>query len=119
VKGLTVEVYREFYRGRTSDCTNGGLSSRFDTFVLTGTNPINKRVVSGPCEPDAECPELVLVEGPYNTVRAVPRELLNSGVWVMFGGNFCYTSDSRFPSDAPIKIFDRVETAEQSRELSQ
>jgi len=27
----------------------------------------------------------------------------------MFGGNFVYTSDSRFPSDTPIKVFDRRE----------
>jgi hypothetical protein len=28
----------------------------------------------------------------------------------MFGGNFIYSSDSRFPSDAPIRIHDRYET---------
>lgn len=109
MKGLTVEVFRGFYRGRVDDSTNGGPSSKFDTFVLTGTNPVNKRTVSGPVEPDAEFPELVLTPGPLGSVRAVPRELLDSGVWVMFGGNFCYSSDSRFPSEQPIKIFDRVE----------
>lgn len=94
MKGLLVEVYRGFYNGKTSDCTNGGASSKFDSFVLVGTNPINKRVVSGPFDSRPDTPELVLVEGPYDTVRAVPRELLDAKVWVMFGGNFCYTSDS-------------------------
>jgi hypothetical protein len=51
---------------------------------------------------------------PYNSLRAVPRDVLESGKWYMFGGNFIYTSDSRFPTKEPIKIFDRVETAEQS-----
>lgn len=109
MKGLTVEVYREFYRGRVSDYTNGGPSSKFDSFILTGTNPVNGRVVSGPFEPRPDTPELVLRPGPYNSVQAVPRDLLDLGVWVMFGGNFCYSSDSRFPSEQPIKIFDRVE----------
>ena len=109
MKGLTVEVFRGFYRGKVSDSTNGGISSRIDTFTLTGTNPVNGRTVTGPNEPSADFPELVLAPGPLKSVRAVPRDLLESGKWVMFGGNFCYTSDSRFPSDQPIKIFDRVE----------
>jgi hypothetical protein len=28
----------------------------------------------------------------------------------MFGGNFVYTSDSRFPHDTPIRLMDRFET---------
>jgi hypothetical protein len=28
----------------------------------------------------------------------------------MFGGNFIHTSDSRFPSSAPIAVHDRVES---------
>ena len=42
-------------------------------------------------------------------LRAVPFMLWRARRWVMFGGHFCFTSDSRFPSDQPIKIFDRVE----------
>jgi hypothetical protein len=108
MSGLLVFTYRH----DGGDCTNGGLSSKHDQFVLTWGE-------TGPFEPDAKTPELVLVKGPYNSLRAVPRKLVESKQWVMFGGNFVYTSDSRFPSDQPIKIFDRVETEEQSRELSQ
>jgi hypothetical protein len=39
--------------------------------------------------------------------------------WWMFGGCFIYTSDSRFPSHAPIALHDRTETAEESAALSQ
>lgn len=112
--GLSVEVFR----CNLGDCTNGGVSSKFNSFVLTGTNPLNGKEVTGPCSPSPECPELVLVPGPLKSVRAVPRNLLESGAWVMFGGNFVWCCDSRFPWDFPIKVFDRVETAEQSRQLS-
>ena len=36
-------------------------------------------------------------------------DLLKSNTHSMFGGNFIYTSDSRFPSRAPIQVHDRVE----------
>jgi hypothetical protein len=42
-------------------------------------------------------------------LRAIPYRLWATGHWVMFGGHFCFTSDSRFPSAQPIKIFDRIE----------
>ena len=45
----------------------------------------------------------------FDDIIAVPKSLLDSDKHYMFGGNFAYTSDSRFPSKAPIKIFDRVE----------
>jgi hypothetical protein len=112
-KGLLVDTFRSFDRGRVIDCTNGGLSARHDSFILTGA------VVEGPFEPREDTPELVVTEGPGRSLRAVPRCLLDSKTWVMFGGNFVYSSDSRFPSDQPIKIFDRTETAEQSAGLSQ
>jgi hypothetical protein len=43
-------------------------------------------------------------------LRVVPKSLLDSGKWTMFGGNFVYTSDSRFPSNSPIAVHDRVES---------
>lgn len=36
----------------------------------------------------------------------------------MFGGQFIYSSDSRFPSDQPIHIHDRFETQAQYDRLS-
>ena len=102
-KGLLVNTFRSFDRGKVVDCTLGGLSAKHDYFTLTGEN------IEGPFVPCDTRPELVLTKGPYDTLRAVPRELLDSGAWVLFGGNFVYSSDSRFPSNAPIKVFDRVE----------
>jgi len=52
---------------------------------------------------------LVIEKGPTGRLRAVPKKLKDEGVWYMNGGNFVYTSDSRFPADYPIPVFDRVE----------
>lgn len=49
----------------------------------------------------------VIVQGVY--YYAVPLSLENSNKWVMFGGNFITTSDSRFGFSHPIPVHDRVE----------
>lgn len=38
-----------------------------------------------------------------------PLEVIDNGKWGMAGGNFIYSCDSRFPSDYPISVHDRVE----------
>lgn len=104
-KGLLVSVYRH---ADGYDCTNGGVSSRIREFVLT--SDVSVPPVYGPFEAVDTDHELVLTAGPRNTLRAIPRALFDSGEGCcMFGGNFVWSSDSRFPSDGPIKIFDREE----------
>jgi hypothetical protein len=39
-------------------------------------------------------------------IAAVPE---GETKWVMFGGTFIYTSDSRFPAEYPIPLHDRIE----------
>jgi hypothetical protein len=108
MKGLSVSVYR---KPDGYDCTNGGISSKHDEFVLVGDG------VDGPSEPREDAP----------AIRLIKRKVMGTAFWIAapldaefedgraagspykFGGNFLYTSDSRFPSDAPIKIFDRKE----------
>jgi hypothetical protein len=41
-----------------------------------------------------------------------------TGVGWMAGGNFIWTSDSRFPSDYPIAVHDRQESQDQYNMLS-
>lgn len=104
--GLIVNVYDH----PLGDCTNNGISSRFKSLCVTN--------IEGPFEPDEGHPPVQLVKGPMNTARLVSEIDLEEGNWVMFGGNFAYTSDSRFSkacfellghhADA-VKIFDRVE----------
>jgi hypothetical protein len=93
--GLNVDVFRN---SSHYDCTNGGMTSRFNRVCLVN--------VDGPFEPTLDIPAAVLVKGNLpNTAKVVPEEALNNnGDWTifgapkiyMFGGNFVATRDSRF-----------------------
>jgi hypothetical protein len=111
MKGLLVTVYRNGGKGIfDGDTTNGGISSKHDKFILVGDGV--EEVFSATEDTPA--------------IRLIKRRIMGREFWIaapldakfegegggfpyMFGGNFLYTSDSRFPSDAPIKIFDRLE----------
>lgn len=105
--GLRVSVYRS----SLGDCTNGGVSSKYDNLTVVNAD--------GPFDPSEDAPAAKLVVGPYDTIRLVPVDLLETNAWVMFGGNLASTSDSRFGEAieklggdrfaAAVKIFDRVE----------
>lgn len=100
MQGLICTVYRD----HDIDCSNGGLSSKFDKVTLVGLG------MSGPFEPTDECPAVLLqrrIIGGKEYLSAIPLE--NKGLWNMFGGAFIYTSDSRFPNDYPIPLHDRIE----------
>jgi hypothetical protein len=101
-KGLIVYVYKM----PDCDCTNKGISHDKTQLLLIGEG----------------IPEIF--EGDEtNTVVLVKRNLCgkeylhvepinydeNNKPWFMAGGNFVYTSDSRFPNKYPISIHDRVE----------
>ena len=113
MNGLLVSVYRNAGGGMFGgiDCTNGGISSHHSKFILVGDG------VAEIFEPSDDTP----------AIRLIKRKVMGREFWIaapmdaefengraagspyMFGGNFLYCSDSRFPSDAPIKIFDRKE----------
>lgn len=127
--GLQVFVLRptDINRPGQTDCTNGGVTMRYDRFTLTGEG------VEGPFAPDARAPELRLVRRPgigrhgATYLHAVPvfgpdgapppsdAQEVATGVegdpvrGGMMGGNFITTCDSRFPSDYPIPVHDRFE----------
>jgi len=101
LSGLSVSVYA-FPLG---DATNNGLSAGKKSLTLVG-HGIDK----GPVEiAEGQDYLVALYRDRFDDVIAVPRSLIDSGKHYIFGGNFAYTSDSRFPENAPIKIFDRVE----------
>jgi len=102
-KGFLVDVF-----SNDSDSTNGGISGR------------NKRLmVIGSCD-DFDLPEIFNYEdGDDNVMKLVMRDVGFNRFPIivpldydekhyMFGGNFGWTSDSRFEG-SPIKIFDRHE----------
>jgi hypothetical protein len=99
-RGLLCNVYRSSYN---YDCTNNGISSTQNTLILDGTD--------GPFEGNEEN-SVKLVKKQFSHGEYVHVEPLFSPVGKigpMFGGNFLWTSDSRFPMKYPIPIHDRYE----------
>ena len=89
--GLIIDVYRN----SQSDCTNGGLSSKFNRLTVMN--------VAGPFEPTEDRPAVFLDSHVKGVVRLVPVrkiEDLDSYEKIprhpMMGGNYAGTSDSRF-----------------------
>ena len=105
VQGLLVNVFRN----PLGDCTGNGVSSKIDKFILEG------------CEGPFFCNEdesdllrfRIKPSGNGNYKYVIPSEKIfeenkhRNGP--MFGGNFIYTSDSRFPNQYPLPIHDRWE----------
>ena len=120
--GLTVSIYRAARADRSGDrlklddvdCTNGGVSSRVARLTLTN--------VDGPFEPNPDAPAALLIKGNMaGAVRIVPQGPEGEVIpgWLMFGGNYAGSSDSRFHEaverlggprfGGPVAIHDRIE----------
>jgi hypothetical protein len=109
-RGLCVEVFVSQF----GSCSNGGISSRCVEVILVGDG------MPELSESSAERPAVRLVRRMLPSklrggerveyVHAEPVDGRDSGRagW-MFGGALLYTSDSRFPSEYPIKLHDRQE----------
>lgn len=112
VNALSIDVFRT---PRFGDCTNGGISSRFSELLIVCED--------GPRKIDLDNP-------PENACKMVKRHLFGqdcyhieplnrpTGAGWMAGGNFAYTSDSRFSAMCgktcnAISIHDRQETWDQ------
>jgi hypothetical protein len=103
LNGLLVSVFRPSDMGDTSA---NGLSSKKDRLMLVFEGS------KSPFKTSEGEDYLVLIKRTIygkEVLSAVPKSILDSGKHSMFGGNFIYTSDTRFPSDSPIKVHDRVE----------
>jgi hypothetical protein len=111
--GMIVSVYRDASDGY--DCTNGGMTNS-----KTGVSKLCIINVDGPFKPTDDAPAASIEAGPLGSVRIVPA----NNRWEragnrMFGGNFAYTSDSRFRRAVeeitgadfagPVHIHDRFE----------
>jgi len=104
-KGMIVDVYR----ANGHDCSMGGISSKHEAITITGPG------IPEIEEPSEKYPEMIFepnanrVDG---NLALYPPDSYSEGKrvkWYMFGGNFAWSSDSRFPSAQPIKIHDRHE----------
>lgn len=93
----------QIYKPSHGDCSNNGISSKYDCVVV-----INKE-----CEEEREwLGENVCVVREKNVfgkrhVFLVPYRLRNRHT--MFGGCFVYSSDSRFQENRPLPLHDRIE----------
>jgi len=117
--GMTVSVFR----WGLGDCTNNGVSAVAGSLCVVN--------VPGPFNPSPALPAVELVEGPGGRGHVIlrPVEAKNPGmVGPMSGGNFGYSSDSRF-SEAiqkltgsrhygAVSIHDRYETPAEYEALS-
>ena len=106
MKALPIYVYKH----GNYDCTNNGISSKYDTLLLVGTVYIEVD--------DNNLPE--------NAVKIVERKLFGkiykhiepckkaTQIGYMSGGNIAYSCDSRFRelSETPLLIHDRQESQE-------
>jgi len=104
LKGLIISVYRD---ADGHDCTNNGISSKFTRFLLAGEG------IPEIFEASEDCPPVRLVKRSIypnepDYLHVEPWERPTGSGW-MYGGNHCYTSDSRFPNHYPLKIHDRQE----------
>ena len=107
--GLSVSVYR----WTLGDCTAGGISSKYDSLILEG---VPRCPFKGTEENTVRLVKRNLFGGEY--IHAEPIKQPEGMAGPMFGGNFIYTSDSRFPSKYPIPVHDRFETWEAYEHLS-
>lgn len=105
-RALRVSVFES---KRLGNCSNNGISDRYDSVLLLCDN--------GPEEVDMENP-------PEELCVLVRRELFGreadyvrpyknpDGIGWMFGGSLVYASDARFASDHPLCLHDRQESKE-------
>lgn len=94
------------FKHSLGDCSNNGLTSKYDHLNLYHGD-LNEEEINELPEDSLILIERVLFGKQAN--YAVPVEIYKTKRHSMAGGNWVYTSDSRFPSDAPIAVHDRVE----------
>ena len=109
LRGYSVNFYRrENVGGQSYNVVSNG---QFDHIVLVtdGVNGDASTVNSD--EPYLQLKTKHVTSEPY--LYAEPVNMGTEGKWVMFGGAFVYTSDSRFTREVsrqPIPVHDRVES---------
>lgn len=117
-QGMLVGIFRDDHIG---DCTNGGVTgSKQGARGAIAIHPDLPKLFG----PSLDTPGLKIIQNPAGTgygLVAVPLVFIDGEVGPMFGGNFIWTSDSRFRklSRKPIPVHDRFETVEQYERMSQ
>jgi len=102
--GLIVEVYKS---KRIGDCTKGGISGKSDCLLLVLPEGGPFKVKDHKDIPAVFIEERSWMKSCEEPDRRIAVPLGHDASEFSFGGNFIYTSDSRFPSSFPIPIHDR------------
>lgn len=115
MKALPIEVYRTRHEGYFGDvdCTNGGITSRYDRLLLVCDEGFIEVDENNPPENLVVMVTRRLWGSEYKHIE--PYASTDSGcVGWMSGGNLAYTCDSRFSkmSQYPLSVHDRQETQE-------
>jgi hypothetical protein len=113
MKALPIYVYRN----SLGDCTNNGLSSKFDSLLLIHEEGFIDIDENNPPENLVKVVTRNLYDGVYKHIEPYKKA---TKVGYMHGGNYAETSDSRFSkiSKYPLAIHDRQETQEEYDALS-
>ena len=119
MKALPIEVYVT-KRHKDCDCTNGGISSKYEQLLLVcdeGYVTIDEK------NPPENLVKVVTRNFGFGTYRHIePVAKVDEGkVGWMDGGNLAYSCDSRFSrlaGDYPLCIHDRQDTQEVYDQLS-
>ena len=104
MKGFMANVFRNNSFG---DTTNGGITSRTDSIILTGRGIELPEIFE--IEPRKDSHMELRWRTAAGSTFPIVVPLDYNDRWYMFGGNFAWCSDSRWPFDWPVKIFDRHE----------
>ena len=111
MRALPIEVYRS---NRFADCTNGGITSRYDSLLLVCDEGFIEVDENNPPE---NLVVMVTRDFGFTVYKHIePYAKTDRGcVGWMAGGNLAHTSDSRFSrmSQYPLSVHDRQETQEQ------
>lgn len=113
-KAIGLGVYRS---GR--DCTNGGISSRYEQIYILHEKGYMNIDLDNPPENLMVIKEKKLGEKTYKYLEPL-KECPSDRAGYMMGGNFAYSSDARFDdiNKYPLPIHDRSETWEEYEALS-
>ena len=106
VNCLPCEIYK--YKG--GDCSNNGISSRYNEILLICDNGF---VVVDDNDPPENLCKVVTKKYSFGTFTHVEPVARPNGAGWMMGGCLVYTPDSRFGSE-PLKLFDCCESSRDS-----
>lgn len=100
---IEADIYRRSYDGVPCDCSNHGISTRFNTVLVPAEG--------GHIKVDDENPpeNFCMADSILGVYHLTPAHLVRAKKHPMHGGTFAYSCDSRFPFKYPVMIFDRVE----------